>query len=451
VLHAVLGVEESEILLRTHATFKLGVEFKDWSRLGSAYMHPFGEFGAGMESVAFHHFWLKMLGEGETEDLSAYSLATMAARRGRFTAPIADPTSVLSTLSYAYHFDAGSYAALLRDYAESRGVRRAAGEVAEVKLRGEDGFVEAVALTSGERIEGDLFIDCSGPRGRLIEGALNSGFEDWSEWLPCDRAVGLSSTRAADPAPCTQAKAGEAGWRWTIPLRDSTGFGCVYSSAHMSDDRALSSLTANLDGAAAGAPRLMSFKNGRRKELWSRNCVAIGAAGACLEPLEGTELHVVQTGVTRLISLFPDRTFAAAESEEYNRVMGEELARLRNFLILHYKATERTDTPFWKERRSMRAPEELDYKMRVFASRGRVVLYDEETFTEPSWVSVFIGQGVRPRRYDPLADMVETETIRKAMRRMRKTINDAAEAMPTHRAYLERAAALQGAPAGATS
>jgi tryptophan halogenase len=352
---------------------------------------------------------------------------------------------VLSTHSYAYQLDGERYARLLRDDAEKRGVARIDGEVADVELRGEDGFIEAVRLADGRRIDGDLFIDCSGTNAILIGGALKADYEDWSHWLPCDRAVGVSCGRVGDPAPFTAAEAGEAGWRWTMPLQHADGLGLIYSSAHMSDEAALTALTTGA-GAPLSEPRRLRFRNGRRKQAWGKNCVAIGASAACLEPLESTDLHLVQSGVTRLIGLFPDRSFNPAEAQEYNRLMAAELEQTRDLLILHYKATERTGA-FWDGCRAMSVPETLEYRTKVFASRGRVIQHDDETFAEPSWISVFIGQNVRPRRYDPLADVADMEAVRTAMRRMRDTIRAAAGAMPTHRAFIEQVcSAPRGAP-----
>jgi tryptophan 7-halogenase len=436
-LHGMLGIEERDFMRATHATFRLGTAFVDWSRVGQCWMHPLGEIGAGMESVAFHHHWLRARAhdEGSLED---FSLAAAAAKLGRFAQPSADARSVLSTLAYAFHFDALLYARYLRRYAEARGVLRTEGAVKEVKLRSEDGFIEALVLESGERVEGDLFIDCSGFRGVLIEEALQTGYEDWSHWLPCDRAVMVPCASTGELMPCTRSIARSAGWQWQIPLQHRIGNGYVYCSRYVSEDEAAETLLKNLDGAALATPQLLRFTNGRRKRFWNRNCVAIGLAAGFMEPLESTGIHLIQSGIARLLALFPDRAFDPPGIAEYNRSCASEYERIRDFLILHYCLSARDDSPFWSDCRGMSLPESLERKIQLFASRGRVVVYDDETFGESSWVSVFIGQQLWPRRCDPRAATLAMDVTRERLRRMRDTIRRAAESMPRHRAFIEQ-------------
>jgi tryptophan halogenase len=414
-----------------------------------------------MESVAFHHYWLRMRGIEGTANLDEYSLAATAAKLARFTRPVADPGSVLSTHAYGLHVDSGLYAQYMRDYAEARGVVRLPGEIADVRLRGDDGFIEALELSGGERIEADLFVDCTGSRSVLLEQALKVGYEDWTDWLFCDRAV-IASCDGLDPFPLTRAIAHDAGWRLRIPLQNGAGAALVYSSAHLSDDKAAAELLDGLDGEVVGAPRFVRFRSGRRKRLWCKNCVAIGGAAGFLDPLESTNLHLIQNGVSKLAGLLPDRDCMPGIAAEYDRLVGTGFERLRDLVVLHYKlgplakcALEGAGSDnFWRQCREMNVPDSLAHKMGLFEARGRVALTDEETFLEPSWISAFVGQETMPRRYDPLADMVDLEIVRESMRRMRMTIREAANTMPSHRAYLSRICSTTtaaSAPAGARS
>jgi len=432
-----LGIDENALLAATQGTFKLGIEFVDWARPQQRYFHPFGQFGAEFDTVPLYHYWLRERERGDDTPLQDYALAWVAARAGKFDLPSADSRQVQSSLDYAYHFDASLYARFLRTYAEQRGVQRSEGKVVDVALRDDDGFIQSVTLDGGAVIEGDLFIDCSGFRGLLIEGALKTGYDDWSRWLPCDRAVAVACTHRSEWTPYTRSTAHAAGWQWRIPLQHRMGNGHVYCSQFISDDEAAATLLANLEGEPLGSPRQLRFSTGRRKESWSRNCVAIGLSAGFMEPLESTSIHLIQTAVTRLLALFPDRDFDPFAAREYNRLTQIEYERIRDFLILHYHAVQR-DEPLWRQTASMSIPDTLQYKIEQFRRYGRLVAENMELFQNANWLAVLVGQEVWPRRYHPLTDMRSQVDAAARLRGMRQLIAEAAEGMPTHRQYIER-------------
>lgn len=434
--NALLGIDEADFMARTQATFKLGIQFVDWGRIGDRYIHPFGAFGVDMEAVKFHQFWLAQNQAGEPIPLGDYNLCTVAAEFNRFTRPAQDPRTVLSSLKHAYHFDAGLYAAYLRSFAEARGVVREEGKIVGTALRSGDGFLESVTLADGRRLEADLFIDCSGFRGLLIEEALGAGYEDWTHWLPCDRALAVPSANATPLTPYTRSTADAAGWRWRIPLQHRTGNGYVYSSRHISDDEARMALLGGLDGEPLAEPRALRFTTGRRKFQWVKNCVSLGLASGFLEPLESTSIHLIQAGVSRLLALFPNRDFDPVLIEEYNRQSRIQFEQIRDFIILHYKATLRDDTPFWDQARTMDIPETLTRKMELFRAGGRIFRYDDELFSDASWVSVMLGQHITPTGHDPLVDLVDSAALARKMSGLRQIIRKTAEAMPGHEAFL---------------
>jgi len=442
--NALLGIDEDDVMRKTQGTFKLGIEFRDWARIGHRYMHPFGKYGKPIDQVALHHHWLRLRAAGHDEPLLDYSLSGTAARLGKFIRPVEDPRLILSSLSYALHFDASLYAQYLRGYAQARGVERIEGKIVNVALRAEDGFIRALDLECGRQIEADLFIDCSGFRGLLIEQALKTGYEDWTHWLPCDRAVAVPCENAGAPTPYTRSTAREAGWQWRIPLQHRIGNGYVYCSRFISDDEAAGTLMSNLDGKALAEPRFLRFTTGRRKKFWNKNCIALGLAGGFLEPLESTSIHLVQSGVTQLAAIFPDRGFDPCDAEEYNRLQIDEYDRVRDFIILHYKATAREDTDLWRYCGNMDIPGALAYRINLFRSSGRVAFEDRELFVEPNWLSVFIGQGIWPRRYDPLADVVPLDAAADQLARLRAAIRQTAEAMPSHSRFIADHVAAAG-------
>ncbi len=440
--NARLGIDEADFLRETKATFKLGIEFQGWRREGEAYFHPFGTFGLDMEGIAFHHFWLKGQAAGAGAPLGEYSIAWMAARQGRFAHPQAvgqaSGRSPLADLRYAYHFDAALYAAFLRRFAEAHGVTRHEGRVTQVVQDAEDGSIAAIVLEDGRRVAGDLFIDCTGFPGVLIERTLHSGYDDWSHWLPCDSAVAVPCERTADLTPYTRATTREAGWQWRIPLQHRVGNGHVYSSAHTTHDRAQEVLMANLEGAPLAEPRRLRFTTGKRREIWKANCVAIGLASGFLEPLESTSIHLIQSAITKLINLFPNTPRDAAVRATFNRLMDQEFETVRDFLILHYHVTERAGTTFWDHVRTMTIPDRLAAKLELFRAAGRIQRDDHEIFTEPSWLAVAVGQGCVPQRWHPIADAIGDDEVAYRLDRIRDTIARAAGSLPTHRQALGR-------------
>ena len=432
----IVGIDEKEFMRETRATFKLGIEFRNWARPDHSYFHPFGRYGLPNDGVAFQHRWIKARLDGQADNFEDYSLNTVAARNGKFDFPAADPRSPLSTLAYAYHFDASLYARYLRSRSEAKGVMRYEGKVRQVDQDPETGFVTALHTHRDEVISGDLFIDCSGIRALLIEETLNTGFEDWSRWLPCDRAMAVPCERVAQPVPYTRSTARAAGWQWRIPLQHRTGNGYVYCSQFLGDDQAASELLQNLDGPALAEPRPIRFRTGRRRKAWAKNVIAIGLSSGFLEPLESTSIHLIQSGIAKLLSLFPTRACDTYTAEQYNRVVAEELDGIRDFLTLHYHSTYERTEPLWQYCRTMALPESLLYREQQFARSGRVILASDELFKEASWFAVFMGQGHEPRDYNPLIDSIRPEDNRQYLQKVRATVQAAAARMPTHGAVL---------------
>jgi tryptophan 7-halogenase len=442
--HDVLGIEEPDFVRQTQATFKLGIEFRDWREVGTSFFHPFGRYGFNLDPALFQSFWLKSRTEGASTPLDDWSLAATAARLGRFGPPGALPDGSPALLSYAYHFDASLYARYLRAYAEARGVERIEARIVQVIRCGTEDRIEAVQLADGRRLDADFFLDCSGFRSLLISGALGVGFEDWSHWLPCDRAVAIGCERTEALSPYTRSTAREAGWQWRIPLQHRVGNGYVYSSAELSDDAALTRLVQTLEGPAIGEPRLLTFKAGRRCKAWLGNCVALGLAAGFLEPLESTSIHLIQTGIGRLLSLFPDPDGEPAIAEEYNRLTALEYERIRDFIILHYSGSRRADTPFWRRVRAMGLPESLTRKQLLFERTGRIAILDEESFLAPSWLAVFAGHEIWPDGYEPVIDVLAPGGAARHFAPMREAVRRSAEVMPAHADYLAQLCGRRG-------
>lgn len=430
-----IGVIESDMMQQTNATFKLGIEFVDWGYQGSSYIHPFGVHGDSIGGVAFHHQWLRALlaGEDGIGNIEDFSYAIRAARSAKFDFPSTEPGEINSTYSYAYHFDASLYAAFLRKFAERRGVQRTEGKVVDVSLNGNTGNIETIALESGDVIAGDLFIDCSGFRALLIGKALENDYEPWTDWLPCDRAVAVPCQRAdTDLLPYTRATARQAGWTWRIPLQHRTGNGYVYSSQFVSDDEAASTLLAALDGEPTADPRFLNFTAGRRKVSWDRNCVAIGLSSGFLEPLESTSIYLIQAAIINLLKNFPRNHIEPAQVAEFNRLVDLEYERVRDFLILHYYANTRDDAELWRYCRSMQIPDSLEQKLSLFRQRGHIDIYHHGLFSPASWLSVYLGQGVRPTGYDPMAENMPLERTVAEIRSTGQRIADRVTIMPGH-------------------
>jgi len=433
-----LGLDEAEFVSRTQGAFKLGIEFVGWGREEHRYFHPFGPYGAEFDAVPLHQYWLKERMAGRAAPLDDYSMAWALASRGRFAPPSPDKRLVQSTYDYAYHFDAGLYGRYLRGYAEAKGAVRTEGKVVDVALEGETGRVASLALSDGRTMKGDLFIDCSGFRSLLLGDRLGVAYQDWRQWLPCDRAMAVPCAGGGAFTPYTRSTARTAGWQWRIPLQHRIGNGYVYSSEHISDDEAATTLLASLDGAPLADPRPLRFLPGRREVTWSRNVVALGLAAGFLEPLESTSLHLVQSGITRLLALWPDRDFDPLAAAEYNRVTAEEYERIRDFIILHYKLTERTDAELWRYCGAMSVPEPLQYKIDQFRAGGRIVSAGLELFQNPSWLAVHIGQLNTPERYDPLVDERTEVDAPRLLEGLRRSMAEVAETMPGHAAFIDR-------------
>jgi len=426
-----IGVIEADMIRRTNATFKLGIEFVDWGFKGSSYIHPFGAHGRPIGGVPFHHHWQRAARHGDVGPIGDYSFAIKASRERRFDFPEQDQSSIRSTFDYAYHFDAGLYAAFLRDFAERRGVVRTEGKFVEVLQHPESGLVEGVRMESGEIVSGDLFVDCTGFRSAIAGQALGVAWEDWSHWLPCDRAWAVQSERMEDIPPYTKSIAHAAGWQWQIPLQHRTGNGIIYSSAFIDDDAARETLMANLPNPPLIEPRGLRFTPGRRTGSWAKNCVAVGLASGFLEPLESTSIYLIQVAAMNLVALFPERADDVVLASEFNRRMDVEYDRIRDFLILHYHANRR-DEPMWRYCREMPVPDSLAEKIEAFRHRGTIPRYGEGLFSPPSWVSVFFGQGLEPEAVHPLAGALSEDELAKRLAAIRSQIADEVSGMPRH-------------------
>lgn len=437
--NALLKIDEDEFIRTTQGTFKLGIQFRDWWRKGESYVHSFGMIGQDLEWLRCHQYWLNARERGTASDFGNYSINCVAALNNKFMR--ADPKmsqSPLGHIAHAYHFDAGLYAAYLRRYAEQRGVERIEGKVVDVALDANSGEARSITLDGGLTIGADFFIDCSGFRALLIGEAMGVGYQDWRHWLPCDRAIAMPCARSADVTPYTRATAHDAGWQWRIPLQHRTGNGHVYASGFTDDDTAETVLRANLDGESDAEPIRLRFRTGRRDVFWYKNCVAVGLAAGFLEPLESTSLYLIQSAVLRLVHLLPDGDPDPAIIAEYNAQTIFEYERVRDFIILHYKATERDDSPFWNYCRTMDVPDTLRHKIDLFAANGYIFRENDELFAEESWIQVFLGQGIFPRRHDPAVGMKSAAEIDKYLGDVEQVIAKCVGLMPAHADYIAR-------------
>jgi tryptophan 7-halogenase len=430
-----VGIDEVDFLKGTQGTFKLGIQFIDWARKGHSYFHPFSPHGAPFDMAPLHQYWLRSKDRPGVPGLDEYSMAWAMASRGKFSKPSQNPRDALTAFDYAYHFDAGLYARYLRKLSEARGVTRLEGKVLGADLRTSDGFVQQLRLEDGRTVAADLFIDCSGFRGLLIGDAVGAGYEDWTHWLPCDRAVAVPCQSAGDLTPYTRSTAREAGWQWRIPLQHRIGNGYVFCSQFMSEQQAADALLRQLDGTPLAEPRTLRFTTGRRNQFWVRNVVAIGLASGFMEPLESTSLHLVQSAILRLLAHFPDCDFNPLVIDEYNRLGIQEFERIRDFLILHYKLTQRDDAPLWRYCSAMSIPDSLQHKIEHFREFGRLVSDGIDLFAAPSWLAVHVGQFNWPLRHDPLIDLREVDGER-ALRRQHAAIAAAANRLPSHEDFL---------------
>jgi tryptophan halogenase len=435
----VVGIDENEFVRETQGTFKLGIEFVNWGKLGQRYMHGFGRIGQDLWAVSFEQYWRRMRAIGRAQELEQYSITRMASHANKFMPASQEAgNSPLADIAHAYHFDASLYARYLRKLGEQRGVQRTEGKIVSVAQREGDGHIEAVVMENGERVEGELFIDCSGFRGLLIEQTLKTGFEDWSHWLPCDRALAVPCESAPVLTPYTRSTAHAAGWQWRIPLQHRIGNGHVFCSKYMSDDEAAAVLLSNLDGKPLAEPRLIKFSTGMRKLGWNRNVVALGLASGFLEPLESTSIHLVQDGIQRLVDFFPDTGFNQNDIDEYNRQSRFHYERIRDFIILHYKLNQRTDSAFWKACADMPVPETLQQKIELYRSHGRIVRVDNELFSEVGWLQVMEGQNLAAAGFHPLAALEDENETFEYMESVREVIGKCVDFMPDHAAYIAR-------------
>lgn len=432
-----LGIDEAAFMKATHATFKLGIDFRDFGRIGESYVHPFGSFGEELKGVGFHHYWLELQRHGLARPLGDYSLAVKAALANRFQPPEQDD-SLASSYGYAYQFDATLFGPFMRDFGVANGVRRHEGKVISVERNGESGDVAALVLEDGRKISGDVFVDCSGFRSLLLGQELEEEWQDWNHWLPCDRAAAMPCTHATeDIRPYTTATAMPAGWRWQIPLQHRMGNGYVFSSAHLSDEEACEAIIASAEGKPLSDPRILRFRPGRRSRSWSRNVIGVGLSSGFLEPLESTSIYLAQMAITYLIELFPeDGVIDPRDRAEFNRLVDMEYDRVRDFLILHYNATTRDDSDFWNHVRTMTVPDSLANKLELWRRAGRIEKYSDGLFYDASWIAVYVGQGLLPERHDMRAALGEPQHLARAAEHLHDEIERLIARMPGHREFL---------------
>jgi tryptophan halogenase len=427
-----LGVNEQEFMAKTQGTFKLGIEFANWREVGHRYIHAFGITGKDHWTAGFQHFWRRGIKEGVASAFDDYCLEAQAAWAGRF-AQLPD-----QGMHYAYHLDASLYARFLRELAEQHGTVRREGKIVDVSQDGESGYVTSVTMADGTVVEGDLFVDCSGFRGLLIEQTLHTGYEDWTHWLPCDSAVAVQTASVADPVPYTRSTALDAGWQWRIPLQHRVGNGHVFCSRNMSDDEAVGTLLDNIEGERLVEPRVLKFRTGTRRKHWNRNVVALGLASGFIEPLESTSIHLIQRGIVRLMRLFPNTGIKQADIDEFNAQTKFETDGVRDFIILHYHVTDRRDTPFWRQCAGMDIPDSLRHRIDLFRDTGRVFKMSDELFAENSWTQVMLGQGLMPEQHHPVVDVMSEVELKRFLTFIRGKVTETVAQLPTHQQYLQR-------------
>lgn len=435
-LNNALGINEQQFINATNATIKLGIEFENWKTPLHSYMHAFGTLGKNFPFCDFYNFWLKGQAQGNKDDFWDFSLNYQAAKYNKFAPINTIPNTSLPGLSYAYHFDASLYAEFLKHLATERGVKHLDATISEVKQCPSSGDVQSLILDNGSSISGDLFIDCTGLRALLIEQTLNTGFVDWSHYLPCDSAIAVQTASNNELKPYTRSIAHSAGWQWQIPLQHRMGNGLVYASRHLSDEQAKQLLLENLPAEPITEPRLIKFKTGRRVKQWHKNVVAVGLSSGFLEPLESTSIHLIQSTVTRLIKLFPHNGISDALVNAFNQQSITEIEHIRDFIILHYKLTERTDSPFWRQCQQMSIPDSLKNKIELFKQTGKLIREDDELFAEVAWQQVMIGQGLIPDDYGALADSLTDEQLTELFNNLKTLINSTVGQLPNHAVFL---------------
>jgi tryptophan 7-halogenase len=428
-----LEIDEGDFLRETMGSYKLGIEFAGWQREGHSYMHAFGEIGHQLGLLPFRHYWARGAALGLAKPLAHYSANEIAARTGRMATGVSGPG--IAEIPWAYHFDAGLYAGFLRSYAEKRGVKRHEGMIASVR-RAENGEIGSVLTNDGREIAGDFFIDCSGFRGLLIEEELQTGYEDWSHWLPCDRAVAVPCEVSGNFIPYTRATARKAGWQWRIPLQHRIGNGHVFCSAFLSDDEATGTLMANLDGAALAEPRILKFVTGRRRKFWNRNVLAVGLSSGFMEPLESTSIHLIQSAITRFLTVLPPGPSEPAVVDGFNQRSALEFERIRDFLILHYWANQREGEPFWDRCRSLDLPDSLKQRIEEFKAACQIQPSLDELFTEVAWFQVMVGQGLSPRGWNPIANRYSEKDLAGFLGAVEKACIETVGPMPMHIDFL---------------
>lgn len=429
-LHQLIGINEQEFVKAVNGTFKLGISFESWRDVGEDYIHSFGSTGKDCWAAGFQHFWVKAMQDGGAKEYGQYCSELVAAQQNKFA------ITPKHGLNYAYHIDAGLYAAFLREFAESNGATRVEGKVVNVNLDQQSGFIHSVSLESGKEVVGDLFIDCSGFRGLLIEQALHTGYDDWSHWLPCDSAIAVQTEALEEPIPYTRSIARESGWQWRIPLQTRVGNGLVFCGRYMSDDEAIGTLLNNIEGETLNDPRVIKFTTGTRRKHWNKNCIAIGLSSGFIEPLESTSIHLIQRSITRLMQMFPHNGVVEADINEFNHQMASEIDNIRDFIVLHYHVTNRQDSAFWRHCSTMRIPDSLQHRIDLFRETGRVFKVPTELFGENSWVQVMIGQGLVPRDFHPIVNMMTKTELASFMQTIDQNVQGLVTQLPSHSEFI---------------
>lgn len=430
IFHDLLKINEAEVMKATNATFKLGISFENWRDVNQDYIHSFGYLGQGCWAAGFQHFWVKGKQQGMVSEIGDYCPEHVASRLGKFAVvPNQDR-------NHAYHLDAGLYAKFLRKLAEAHGVKRVEGKITQVNQHDENSFIKSIGLDNGQVIEGDLFIDCTGFKGMLIEETLHTGYEDWSHWLPCDSAIAVQTEIIKKPVPYVRSIAHKAGWQWQIPLQSRMGNGFVFCSKYMSDDDAKATLLDNIAGKLLNDPRVIKFRTGTRRKHWNKNCVAVGLSSGFIEPLESTSIHLIQQSIIRLMQNLPSKNMEQSNVDDFNNKMRFEIDNIRDFIVLHYHVTQRTDSPFWRYCKSMDIPESLQQRINLFVENGNAYKTERELFGETSWIQVMIGQGLMPKNYHQIVNMMSDSELKNFLENIKTTINRRINTFPDHNEFI---------------